>query len=81
MRNNTELKGNLISYDSHLNIILSQAEETQVQSDGQRVKRRLDAIYLRGDGIVLVSPLSKGMTEAQHSAAEPAAKKNTDKKK
>lgn len=28
MRNNIELKGTLVSYDNHLNMIISKAEET-----------------------------------------------------
>ena len=64
MRNNTELKGTLISYDNHLNIILSKAEESTLDADGNKIKRKLEALYLRGDGIILISPLSKGITEA-----------------
>jgi len=30
----------------------------------EKIKRKLDVLYLRGDGIILVSSLSKGITEA-----------------
>ncbi|CAD8078473.1 unnamed protein product (macronuclear) [Paramecium tetraurelia] len=61
MRNNIELKGTLVSYDNHLNMIISKAEETSFQ-EGIKTKRKLDALYLRGDGIILISPLKKGIT-------------------
>jgi small nuclear ribonucleoprotein (snRNP)-like protein len=57
-RGNKEIRGKLISYDTHLNMILVDAEETD--SD-RKVKRNLNSVYLRGDGIILVSPLSKGI--------------------
>jgi small nuclear ribonucleoprotein (snRNP)-like protein len=63
MRNNIELKGTLISYDNHLNIILSKAEESSIDVQGNKIKRKLEALYLRGDGIILISPLNKGITE------------------
>lgn len=56
MRNCSELKGTLVSYDAHLNMILSNAEETTIV-DQNKIKRKLEALYLRGDGILLVSPL------------------------
>ena len=60
MRNNRDIKGKLISYDTHLNMILTDAEETFWESDKKEV-RRLPSVYLRGDGIILVSPVSKGI--------------------
>lgn len=62
MRNHTELKGTLVSYDAHLNMILNKAEETETINE-EKIRRKLDVLYLRGDGIILVSPLSKGITE------------------
>lgn len=60
MRNNRDIKGKLISYDTHLNMILTDAEEISHEGDKKTV-RRLPSVYLRGDGIILVSPLSKGI--------------------
>lgn len=43
-------------------MILVDAEETYWEDQKQK-KRRLDSVYLRGDGIILVSPISKGIVE------------------
>jgi U6 snRNA-associated Sm-like protein LSm3 len=61
-RNSRDIKGKLISYDTHLNMILTDAEETFWEND-KKHQRRLDSVYLRGDGIILVSPISKGIVE------------------
>jgi U6 snRNA-associated Sm-like protein LSm3 len=62
LRNNREIKGKLISYDSHLNMILCDVEETFLNNQIKE-KRKFKSLYLRGDAIILVSQLSKGIIE------------------
>ncbi len=45
------LKGVLKSYDQHLNILLSEAEEINAEGN-----RRLGMVLIRGDNVVMVSP-------------------------
>lgn len=60
MRNQREVSGKLVSYDQHLNMLLVDAQESYMEGEQKR-KRPLPALYLRGDGIVLVSPVAKGI--------------------
>jgi len=63
-----ELKGKLIAYDPHLNLLLGDAEEriTSIEVDmvtNQEVtkvkKRNMPLVFVRGDLVVLISPPSK----------------------
>ena len=65
MRNDRELKGRLHAYDQHLNMILSEVEEivTTVEVDEETyeemyktTKRNIPMLFVRGDGVILVSP-------------------------
>ncbi|XP_074602580.1 U6 snRNA-associated Sm-like protein LSm3 [Brevipalpus obovatus] len=65
MRNGRELKGHLHAYDQHLNMVLSEVEEiiTNVEIDEETyeevykiTKRNLPMLFVRGDGVILVSP-------------------------
>lgn len=67
MRNNREVSGILHGYDQHLNMILSDVDEiTTVYTVDQetfeeryeRKKRKMEMLFIRGDGVVLVSPPS-----------------------
>jgi U6 snRNA-associated Sm-like protein LSm3 len=53
--------GVLHAYDPHLNIVLSDVEETTetVDETGQisSSRRRMDMLFVRGDGVVLLSPI------------------------
>lgn len=51
-RNNCEIRGRLVCYDAHLNMMLSKLTVTR---PGQ-ADREHNLLYLRGDGIVLLSP-------------------------
>ncbi|KAI0921687.1 hypothetical protein AcV5_000789 [Taiwanofungus camphoratus] len=70
LRGDRELSGVLHAYDGHMNLILSDVEETimivdQVEGalDGQNTvniaKRKMDMLFVRGDGVILVSPPSR----------------------
>lgn len=65
LRGDRDLRGRLQAYDQHLNLILSDVEETQttVEVDEETYeeivktsKRQFDMLFVRGDGVILVSP-------------------------
>ncbi|EKX46971.1 hypothetical protein GUITHDRAFT_70214 [Guillardia theta CCMP2712] len=65
MRGDRELRGKLHAYDQHLNMVLGEVEEvvTVVEYDEdtfeehvKMTKRNIDMLYVRGDGVILVSP-------------------------
>ncbi|XP_074645204.1 U6 snRNA-associated Sm-like protein LSm3 [Tubulanus polymorphus] len=65
MRNDRELRGRLHAYDQHLNMILGDVEETvtTIEIDEETfeeiyksTKRTIPMLFVRGDGVILVSP-------------------------
>uniref|UniRef100_H2ZF55 U6 snRNA-associated Sm-like protein LSm3 n=1 Tax=Ciona savignyi TaxID=51511 RepID=H2ZF55_CIOSA len=65
MRNERELRGRLHAYDQHLNMVLGEVEETvtAVEIDEEtyeeiykQTKRTIPMLFVRGDGVILVSP-------------------------
>ncbi|KAF8165530.1 hypothetical protein B0H34DRAFT_242547 [Crassisporium funariophilum] len=69
LRGDRELTGILHAYDGHMNLIMSDVEETIMIVDpdgvanGQAVvnvaKRKMEMLFVRGDGVILVSPPSR----------------------
>ncbi|KAI6035099.1 like-Sm ribonucleoprotein [Pisolithus orientalis] len=70
IRGDRELSGVLHAYDGHMNLILSDVEETVMIVDavdgtleGQGTvkvaKRKMEMLFVRGDGVILVSPPSR----------------------
>ncbi|KAF8917858.1 like-Sm ribonucleoprotein [Hymenopellis radicata] len=70
LRGDRELTGVLHAYDGHMNLILSDVEETimivevvdgqpDVQGTVNVAKRKMDMLFVRGDGVILVSPPSR----------------------
>ncbi|KAK7060474.1 Sm-like protein lsm3b [Paramarasmius palmivorus] len=68
LRGDREMTGILHAYDGHMNLILSDVEETImiVDTDGNDpqgtvnvVKRKMEMLFVRGDGVILVSPPSR----------------------
>ncbi|KAI8079945.1 uncharacterized protein BX664DRAFT_353084 [Halteromyces radiatus] len=68
LRGDRELRGVLHAYDGHLNMVLGNVEETitivDVNEDTfqeviRTVKRTFDMLFVRGDGVILVSPPSR----------------------
>ena len=64
-RNDRELRGRLHAYDQHLNMVLSEVEETitateEDEETGEEIVRRktrnVGMLFVRGDIVVLVSP-------------------------
>ncbi|WVR08616.1 hypothetical protein IAU60_005671 [Kwoniella sp. DSM 27419] len=65
LRGDRTVSGVLHAYDAHMNVVLSQVEETihiiDVMDDGRptppRVERRnVEMLFVRGDGVILISP-------------------------
>jgi small nuclear ribonucleoprotein len=52
LKDGTGIKGKLKTYDQHLNVVLSDAEEYK---NGE-LKRRLGLTLVRGDSVVVISP-------------------------
>ncbi|EKM59814.1 uncharacterized protein PHACADRAFT_170423 [Phanerochaete carnosa HHB-10118-sp] len=70
LRGDRELSGILHAYDGHMNLILSDVEETilivdQIDGAGEgqqtvnMAKRKMEMLFVRGDGVILVSPPSR----------------------
>ncbi|KAJ7180273.1 like-Sm ribonucleoprotein [Mycena crocata] len=68
LRGDRELTGILHAYDGHMNLIMSDVEETIMLVDGvdgaqpatvNVAKRKMDMLFVRGDGVILVSPPSR----------------------
>uniref|UniRef100_A0A0D3CWA6 Sm domain-containing protein n=8 Tax=Brassica TaxID=3705 RepID=A0A0D3CWA6_BRAOL len=65
LRSDRELRGKLHAFDQHLNMILGDVEEviTTVEIDDETyeeivrtTKRNIQFLFVRGDGVILVSP-------------------------
>lgn len=65
LKNERELRGRLHAYDAHLNMILSDVEETIKTVDVneetyeefiQTNKRTVPMLFVRGDSVILISP-------------------------
>ena len=65
LKGDRELRGRLHAYDQHLNIILGDVEETvtTVEIDEETFeeiiktkKRMLPYLFVRGDGVIMISP-------------------------
>ncbi|KZP24524.1 like-Sm ribonucleo protein [Athelia psychrophila] len=70
LRGDRELTGVLHAYDGHMNLILSDVEETimivdvpegssSAQATVNVAKRKMEMLFVRGDGVILVSPPSR----------------------
>ncbi|KAI0065875.1 like-Sm ribonucleoprotein [Artomyces pyxidatus] len=70
LRGDRELTGILHAYDGHMNLILSDVEEKIMIVDAPEgappghgavsiVKRKMEMLFVRGDGVILVSPPSR----------------------
>mmetsp|Transcript_9189 Transcript_9189/g.26850 ORF Transcript_9189/g.26850 Transcript_9189/m.26850 type:complete len:95 (-) Transcript_9189:231-515(-) len=64
-RGDRELRGRLHAYDQHLNMVLSEVEETitiqetDEETDEEIIsskKRNVEMLFVRGDVVILVSP-------------------------
>ncbi len=52
LKNGMQIRGVLLAFDAHMNIVLDDAEEL----DGVDIKRKIGKMLVRGDTIIFVSP-------------------------
>jgi len=52
LKGNVEIRGRMISYDIHMNLVL---ENTEILVNGE-VERKLGTMLLRGDSVIFISP-------------------------
>ncbi|MHA1961674.1 MAG: LSM domain-containing protein [Candidatus Thorarchaeota archaeon] len=60
LKGRRKLKGKLLGFDQHLNLILQDSEEIvpDLETEEEKVTQ-IDTIIVRGDNVVLVSPPPK----------------------
>lgn len=57
LRGAREMKGKLQGYDSHCNMVLSDAEETIFgEKEEDTVVKKTEMVFVRGDSVILISP-------------------------
>ncbi|KAI9633574.1 Sm-like protein [Dioszegia hungarica] len=65
LRGERTVTGILHAYDAHMNLVMSQAEESihivDVTDDGQALpprveKREVEMLFVRGDGVIMIAP-------------------------
>ncbi|MFX0108397.1 MAG: LSm family protein [Candidatus Hodarchaeota archaeon] len=55
------IKGRLLGYDQHLNLVLEDAEEISIDPETEeQVVTHIKSVIVRGDNVVIVSPPPKG---------------------
>lgn len=52
LKGGRELRGKLVSYDTHVNLVLEETEEVQ----DEEASKRFGTMIIRGDNVVFVSP-------------------------
>ncbi|KAF8000916.1 hypothetical protein OXX80_006663 [Metschnikowia pulcherrima] len=58
LRGAREMKGKLQGYDSHCNLVLSDAEEyIYGESESDVVVKKSEMVFVRGDSVILISPV------------------------
>lgn len=56
LRGARQMKGRLQAYDSHCNMVLSEAEETVWLEQGLTETKSTEMVFVRGDLVILISP-------------------------
>lgn len=59
LRGSREMKGRLQGYDSHCNMVLSEAQEfIYVEDSEEPAVKNTEMVFVRGDSVILISPIS-----------------------
>lgn len=58
LRGAREMKGKLQGYDSHCNMVLSDAKEYIYNETGEPIVKDCEMVFIRGDSVILISPIS-----------------------
>lgn len=57
LRGAREMKGKLQGYDSHCNMVLSEAQETIFgENEADTTVKKTEMVFVRGDSVILISP-------------------------
>ncbi len=60
LKGRKKLRGRLRGYDQHLNLILEDADEIDVDAEtGEETVEQVSTVIVRGDNVVIVSPPPK----------------------
>ena len=54
LKGNRELRGKLVGFDNHMNLILENAEE--IMNSDETTLKKLGTIIVRGDNVIIISP-------------------------
>ena len=52
LKGNKTIRGNLLGFDQHMNLLLDQSEEIPSEGDA----KSLGSVVVRGDNVVMISP-------------------------
>ena len=52
LKGNKTIRGNLLGFDQHMNLLLDQSEEVPSEGDS----KTLGSIVVRGDNVIMISP-------------------------
>jgi|TARA_B110000014_G_C20063732_1_gene554170 small nuclear ribonucleoprotein len=52
LKGNKTIRGNLLGFDQHMNLLLNQSEEVPSEGDS----KTLGSIVVRGDNVIMISP-------------------------
>ena len=52
LKGNKPIRGNLLGFDQHMNLLLDQSEEVPSEGDS----KSLGSIVVRGDNVIMISP-------------------------
>ena len=52
LKGNKTIRGNLLGFDQHMNLLLDQSEEVPSEGDS----KSLGSIVVRGDNVIMISP-------------------------
>jgi|TARA_B100000745_G_C20068145_1_gene364592 small nuclear ribonucleoprotein len=52
LKGNKTIRGNLLGFDQHMNLLLNQSEEVPSEGDS----KILGSIVVRGDNVIMISP-------------------------
>ena len=55
LKGNKTIRGNLLGFDQHMNLLLDQSEEIPSEGDS----KNLGSIVVRGDNVIMISPPPK----------------------
>lgn len=55
LKGGRQITGKLHGFDAHLNLVLGDAEESR---EGEQGARRYPMFFIRGDSVILVSPMA-----------------------